>query len=240
MADLFYILGQPDDVDGKEIYPIRVKEWDKFERHANVLLYSKSHFENAGDTPLLYLLIFALRDEDIINSLMEVLKLSFRASQIDIMQGSDSMHFLIDGEFQVNAQNYDDIRMSIMKQNLMFEPKVYKDPIMQKWAERALAARNQGGVDITMEDMITTVSIFGGQNPNDMPNYSVYQLKALFSRVAKINEYQSQSAAMSNPYADLSKIQLVHFAEKVDMFKSPYDDLFKKDGNSNINKAMGK
>jgi hypothetical protein len=34
----------------------------------------------------------------------------------------------------------------------------------------------------------------------------------------------------ANPYADLSKFKMEHFAEKIDMYRNPYDDVFKDKG----------
>jgi hypothetical protein len=78
-----------------------------------------------------------------------------------------------------------------------------------------------------MEEMLSTVSVFTGKHYWDLKDYTIYQLRSDFNRICKIEEYRTQSMVFANPYADLSKFKMDHFAEKIDMYKNPYDDVFK-------------
>ena len=67
-----------------------------------------------------------------------------------------------------------------------------------------------------------------GKHYWDLEKYTIYQLKYDFNRICKIKDYESQSMMFANPYADLSKLKMEHFAENIDMYENPYDGLFKE------------
>ena len=77
--------------------------------------------------------------------------------QVTFIADGDDSGFLIGNTNMISAQNYDKIRKAIMYQNLMFEPKVYEDPIVQEWVDKKLKVMQRQSGKITLEDMITTV-----------------------------------------------------------------------------------
>jgi hypothetical protein len=240
---LNYILSKPINVEDVEnIYPIQLKDWDEFDECANILLYSRKHFKEDVDYPLLTLIVYAIQEnrEPIVTALETVFKLCFRTDNVLFFEDefTNSFYFAVDN-FTVDVFNYDLVREVIMKQNLLFEPKIYKDPLMQAWANKVLESRSKNATDMSLEDRVSTVAALSGKHYWDLEKYTMYQLSVEFNRICKVKDYEVQTLAFSNPYADTSKMKLNHFAEKVDVFKSPYDDLFKsKDKLNNINKAI--
>ena len=128
---------------------------------------------------------------------------------------------------ELNRDNYDKFRSVVMEQNLLIEPKVYKNPTVAAWAEKAAKAKSKDGISVTLEDKITTIATMDGRDFKDYDDYTYYQLEAKFERISKIEESRSQSIMFANPYADFSKMKLVHFAESINLRKDPYKDLFK-------------
>lgn len=239
---LEHIFARPKFIEGVgKVHPIKLKDWDEFEKNANILLYSQNHFPEISedDHPLLKIIMFGLQDQSMVDSVIAVLKMVFRTESIHLYGDEFDFFIEIDETNRITNENYDVVRKTIMQQNLLFEPKIYKDPLMAAWAKRVLDVRNKNGIDMELEDMISTVASLTGKHYWDLAEYSMYQLRYEFNRIVKLKEYETQTLAMTNPYADSSKMKMVHFAEKVDMFKSPYDDLFKsKDNLKNINKAI--
>lgn len=224
------LFGEPFFIEGiGNIYPIRLIDWEKFESVIPVILQSEKHFETNGDFPLLDILIRGISDEVIVKSLEIIFQLALRNEDVKfVVYDFDKYKFQIDDEHSITADNFPLIRNVIMQQNILFEPKIYKNPDVAKWAEKVLAARGKNAPNITMEEMISTVSVFTGKHYWDLKDYTIYQLKSDFNRICKIEEYRTQSMVFANPYADLSKFKMDHFAEKIDMYKNPYDDVFKE------------
>jgi hypothetical protein len=211
------------------VYPIRLIDWEKFESVIPVILQSEKHFETNGDFPLLDILIRGISDEAIVISLEIIFRLALRNDDVKfVVYDGNQYKFQIDDEHSITVENFPLIRNVIMQQNILFEPKIYKNKEVQKWAEKVLAARGKNAPNITMEDMLSTVSVFTGKHYWDLKDYTIYQLKSDFNRICKIEEYRTQSMVFANPYADLSKFKMDHFAEKIDMYKNPYDDVFKE------------
>lgn len=242
------ILGLPEYIDGiGEIYPVKIKDYNKFMKCAGILNFKKDHFENQLDGDLLekvklldILLRLGFDDETYINNLIELFELVLKKDVALINQYDlDSYYFKIDEDHSITSDNFDQLRRLIMKQNILHEPKVFKNKLVKEWAEKVLKAREKQSANITFEDMISTISALTGKHYWDIGEYTVYQLKSEFGRIAKDKAYEaswyqiiaSQGAA---------KINIEHFAENLNLMKNPYDDLFKsKDKLSNINKAMG-
>jgi len=109
-----------------------------------------------------------------------------------------------------------------MKQNLMFEQKIYKTEIVQKWADKAMKAKQKNAPKITFEDMVSTVSVSCGKHYSDLENYTIYQIYSDFYRLRKITDFDV-SIQYRCAGAD---IKFQDYAESLDLYHNPYDDLF--------------
>lgn len=229
---LKYIFAQPEYVvcDDKKnplpIHPIKLKDYNKFQECSSLLYLSKSHFQDI-DYPLLALVFMAkeqlrLTFEEMVEKFTDLFSLITR-KEVQFISVDGVEGFLVGNVNLISVQNYEPIRAIIMKQNLMFEQKVYKDPIVQEWANKVLMARQKNSTNISIEDFITTVKNYDGLTYEQIQEQTIYQLYADFYRVGKIMEFQQSSL-----FATVSseKITIRHFAENIDIFKSPYDDLF--------------
>ncbi|MCM3110036.1 hypothetical protein [Lederbergia lenta] len=237
---LNYILGKPTNVENAgDLHHIKVKDWDLFQEYLSIIMLSKKHLplENEEvDTPLLDRLVLGLQDENVIRLLCNALNLAFRSTTFYITDDGFNYYFTNKEEQIVNADNYEVIRKLILHQNIIIEPKVYKDKRMQEWAEKALSARNKDAANITMEDIVSTISVYSGKHYWDIAEYTMYQLYSEFYRISKIKNYDTSSIMFANPYA--TDIKLEHFAECLDLYADPNKDLFKSKDKLNINKAF--
>lgn len=237
------IWGLPVYVEGiGHIYPIRMKDYEEFDSVADVLRYSKKHFPltkgQEKDYALLDLIMYAFRKDKIERKLEKLFSLVMRKEVVYKTDGYGYM-FLInmyDNKINcINADNYDKFREIVMKQNLVFEHKVFKNKLVQQWAMKVLKAREKNAPKIGIEDMITTVSVYTGKNYDVIREGTIYQLYADFNRVRKMKNYDVSVLAGATG----REMDLKDFAEYLDMHKHPYDDLFKKkDDFKNLNKAL--
>ena len=238
---LKYIFAKPDYVENVgDVYPILLKDYDRFQEVSKILYISKKHFVET-ELPLLVLIQFnaqhlGFEDQELYLSLEELFSIVMRDEvKFHIEPNSKTIYFLSKDGGIIDFSNYDIVRSIIMRQNLIFEQKVYKNPKMQEWANKILETRQKNSSNISIEDIISTVSVLKGVNYSELQNYSLYQLYADFYRARKIKKYETDVVFKS---VDTSW-SIEDFAEDLDLFKNPYDDLFVDKGKlSKLDKAL--
>lgn len=224
---LNYIRGKPEYLEGVgNIYPVKIKDYDEFNKSSYLLNFSKDHFNNS-DLPLLTLVVLGLTNsgikiENVIKDFENMFSIVLQCKVFFAITNDRQFKIIIDDKNNINSSNYDTVREIIMKQNLIFTPKVYKNEIVQKWAEKVLKARIKNSPKITMEDMLSTISVFSGKSYEELENYTIYQVYADFYRIRKIKGYE---CAIINRTLG-GKAEIEDFAEDLQLFKNPYDDLF--------------
>jgi hypothetical protein len=224
MDNLNYIFGRPKHVHGiGNVHPIKLNDYDEFIDCSMVLYYSKNNFPEEFQEHNLLDLLVGLKDEKIIEDLEKVLTMVLKQDVRFSVINNNDYGFVIDETHNINRNNYDTVRQVIMQQNLMFEQKVYKDKLVQEWANKVIQARAKSSIKMEFEDMVSTVSVFTGKHYWDLAEYTIYQLKSDFNRISKFKDYDA-SVLFRTASSD---VKINHFAEDIDLFKNPYDDLFK-------------
>lgn len=235
MESVKYIFAEPETVGDISIHPVQMKHYDEFMNVANILTISYDHFDmeaiketfNGETIKLLDLILLnymqSKQEEVAVNLFTKMF--SFVCKQKIEYDPNHMAFFIEDTDFAIDRDNYDQIREIILRQNLIFTPPVYKNELMREWAELALQARAQSALKFTTEDMITTIVANNGMDINMLAKYTIYQIKAIFQRVLKLKNYE---ATVLFKTID-GKIPIDHFAEEIDMFRNPYDDIIKSD-----------
>jgi hypothetical protein len=239
---LKHIFAQPEYVEGiGDVYPIRLKDFDKFQECSGILYISKNNFKNCDDVPLLDL-IFVCAEQlgftpiELISTFEKLFSLVLR-KEVKFIEFKS--YFDIENKYKIDALNYEKLRSVIMNQNIIIEPKVYKTEIMNKWAQKALIAKQKNAPKITMEDMITTISVESQKHYWDLENYTIYQIYSDFYRIRKIMNHNISVQYKSSQNYDPSSISVEDFAESLDLYHNPYDDLFvDKDKFSKLDNAV--
>ena len=134
--------------------------------------------------------------------------------------------FSIEDQNKIDYSNYEKLRLVVMNQNIMIEPKIYKTEIMNKWAQKALIAKQKNAPKITLEDMLTTISTETGKHYWDLDNYSIYQIYSDFYRIRKRINYETSVRYKCSMNFDPNSVTIEDFAESLDLYHNPYDDLF--------------
>ena len=232
MEKLKYIFAQPDYIDGINkdnpicIYPVRLKDYDKFIEVSHLLHISKNHFEE-NDNPLLVLVFMCMQQlnltlEEMIKKLEDTFSIVTR-KDVKFVSNDNFEGFVVNNTNIITTQNYEQIREIIMKQNLMFEQKVYKSKLVQEWANKVLESKSKNSAKISIEDIITTVSVYKSKNYEELIEYTLYQIYADFYRIRKMKKYDTDTLFAT---VSTEKVSIEDFAEEINMFKSPYEDLF--------------
>jgi len=246
---LDYIFAQPDYIDNVgNIYPVKLINYNEFEECSRILYISKNHFEK-NPYPLLFLIFMSVEHlgftyEKLIENLEKLFSLIThkKFKFVELEENAWFEHEYEDGGLikknYITVDNYDAVRTIVMRQNLLFEQKIYKTDRMREWAEKAVKAKQKNTPKITLEDMISTVSVGCGKHYSDLQNYSIYQLYSDFYRLRKIVEHDYSVRFLCAGAKDL---KLQDFAESLDLYHNPYDDLFvSSDKLNGLNKAIGK
>ncbi len=234
------------------IYPIKIKDYEEFSKCAGVLYLSKKHFdESVQEYSLLELLFLSHRSlgfttEIFIDSLCKLFSF-VTLKDIVFIEQEGFVFFeeeIINDEIikikkVISLSNYEEIRQKIMQQNLIYEQKIYKTKLMNEWAQKALIAKQKNASNITLEDIVSTVSVGCGKHYSDLENYTIYQVYSDFYRLRKMIEYESKIQYKCSQNFDASSVNIEDYAENLDLFHNPYDDLFvSSDKLSGLNKAI--
>lgn len=208
------------------LYPVKLKDYKRFTELSHFLLLDEDAFDDLKITLLSALLRlherFGETQESMIEKLCELFSIVTR-------QGvgfyfDETIQFIVGNGSYIGEYNYDLVQKIIVRQNLIFKPKNYKDPIVNEWANKVMKNR-QNGTKIMLEDIITTVSAGCGIPYNDLNEYTLYQLYATFYRKCKEIDY-AHSTTLA--VAGVKDVSIEYFAQNIDLYEeaNPYKDLF--------------
>ncbi|WP_243357252.1 hypothetical protein [Bacillus litorisediminis] len=239
MTSLNNIFQRPTKVKGVGyVYPVTMKRYDKFINCANIITVSYEHFntkvvaEALGveeeSIKLLDLLFIAAAQSNTFNETVRQLEILFSLvfrRPIKCVDFDDGFIFYNQRKkIVIDKHNYDEIRSVIMMQNVLFEPKVFKNQIVAEWAEAVLKERAKNAVEVSMEDKLTTIAHLSGKHYHELMNYTIYQIEAEFARIEKDKLYHTNVAFKC---AGANEVSINHYAEKTNIYRNPYDELFK-------------
>ena len=187
------------------IYPIKVVEQDEFYKYAKYLILGREHLHLPNEITLLdgIILIYTKAYEEVLKdkekaferTKEELSKLFTMICHIDISCDIDEMGLYFhdkDDEIQISGENFDTIRLVVMRMNLLREPKYFEDEYTQKWYNKALIAREKArGKQPEMDDILLTISVEMKISFEEMLNLNIFQLYAYFYRIVHVKNYEA-------------------------------------------------
>lgn len=200
IRDYLYL---PEEVAGIGlIYPISILEWDEFSKLAQRFLligydHLKYRLKIKEEVKLMdFLIALCLNsdneDERVKNleSFKRLVEMTTR-KEVRFMfdKISKEWFFFLDeteNGLQINRHNFDTFREIVMRQNLLFEPMVAPNEFAQQVLDEAIERMNRKGTPVDLESMLAVVSVMRGLTPDQLANYSYYQLRAdyeVFQRI---------------------------------------------------------
>ena len=242
MDTVKHIFGKPDYVDGIGlIYPVQMKNYDDFMSVANILCLSYEHFNvdeikkelHKENIRLLDLVILSATQNQGylgIYNLTRVLKLVLK-EDVRFNQVENTFH-MKDGN-KISRDNYDQFREIVMTQNLLFTPKVYKNKKLQEWADKVIKARAKSAISADIESQISTVALLANKDFKEIEEWSIYQFNMQYNRIHKFETYKT---TIQQILAGAKDVNPEHFAEIINLFKNPYDDIFKDKNSGKLKK----
>ena len=196
-------LNLPENVEGiGEIYPISILEWEEFHPLAKSFLlvdydYLKYRLKIESEIKLMdFLIAMCLNseDEDIrvknMTNFKRLIEIPLqKETRFVFDEQNNEWFFLLDeseSSLQINRRNFDQFREVVMRQNLLFSPITAPNPYAQQVLDEAIERMNRKGSPVDLESMLAVVSVMRGLTPDQLANYSYYQLRAdyeVFQRI---------------------------------------------------------
>ena len=234
------------------VYPVRVSDYKRFTVLSKYLLLGKEHLGLESDKDVFMAVIQVVlqeymgeEDKDIencftriIGELEELFSILTRQTIVFKQSVSEKIIFTSqDKKMLVSEYNYSELRQVVMLQNLLHEPKVYKNKIVAEWAERVKKARQKKSGSMQLFDIINIVSV--GMNIKYGELYkemNVFQLYSYFARLTHEEEYKA--TILFKTVSD--KVPNVDYTKSVisEIMKNPDDDLFKESSTSKLGNML--
>lgn len=243
------LFDEPFETKSIKLYPIKVKDYRKFEQYLNFFMFSKQHYGIADnyDIPLLDYSISvniarlqSIRTNkrktegelllETLNALCEAFSILCR--ELIIYDNAKLNEGVIlfrnsDNSIQIDSGTFEFIRPIILKQNAITEPKIFEDDIearlAEKWAN-AQAKKNKGSIS-GLGEMANLISCYTGKTYEQLYNQNLLQLYSDFQRC--INTENARATNLFRTVSD--KVQVVQFAHGVigELYKDPYAGMWK-------------
>lgn len=203
------LLNEPCEIEGLgKIYPISVKEYQKFQKYIKYLMFSKNRIESLKNISLLDGVIIMMagasckNPQDIIELYSQIVVINkelcelfsmLTHKEVFVRKNKKNQYLFedIDGDVFINGDNFEALRQAVAKMCLIKEPKVFKDKITQKWYEKALIAKRAKSPEITLEDIIIAVSQDMKMSFEEIGNLNIFQLYSYYYRINHVENYKA-------------------------------------------------
>ena len=227
------LANEPCIVDDKcTIYPLNIKEYNTFINKYSIYLQlsrKKLKLNEKVDllSAIILLLIQAMNESgegDIVTNIDKVVgdfeKLFSLVTKKEIKCKRVGSMFRFEGEgIVIDSSNYETVRKVIMTMNLMKEPKVFDDPLTQKWYNKALLAKQKKQPKLELEDIIITVIQDMKYSFEYVYGLNIVALYSLYSKIVQRDNYDK--VMMFKTVSD--KLPNVNFVDSI------IDRLYKED-----------
>lgn len=240
-----------------DIYPIKIKDQKLFGKYTKYISFSAEHLGLENDSDLLKGIIsLILRDMNgdidikthqelvysnlykIFEELEELFSLVTR-KQIKMNKEMTSNYVFAssDNSVVISDYNFNEVRKVILKQNLLHEPKIYKNKITQKWAEKVKKARLRNNPPTPLSEIINIVRNELKIPYSEILKLNILQLYVDYSRVCNTKEFDVITL-FKTVSSEPKKLPKVNFNDSVieKLYKNP-DDTYFKEG-SKLNDVM--
>lgn len=230
-----------------EIYPVLVKDYNRFSKSGGILMIGKQHTQGVLLREAMAYAVMELSGSDLSSKDDMTVKTYFYivaeeiAKMISIVvhkqiKFTTNWDFIVSGENKyftatftdkdntilINETNWEIFRGIVMKQNNIQEEKVYEDPLYAKWARKAQIANSKNSENITLGDMIAIVSCETGKTYDEIKNQNVLQLHSDYQRVNHVANYEATT--LFRTVTD--KVKIMNFASPIisEIYRDKTDD----------------
>lgn len=245
----------PCNLNNIKLYPIKVIDWEYFQKYIPYLTYSKEHYEHFGikniDSLLKAIIIQDVSSKlklintstenidtikkilikETLDNFCELFKMITRQEfDIDYEQLKNDKYSFKNKEGQIiDDGNFNTIRQIILKQNLLFEPIIYESKFKQQWAESVKRGRAKKSKNISLADIISIVREGLGITYKEISELNIFQLIVDYQRLQNTKSYDTLTILRTTYGIDHTKLQNVDYSDPIieKLMRNPELDYFK-------------
>lgn len=251
------LLDTPCDCDGVNIYPIKIKDWNKFSNYAYYFMLSKKHY-NIGENDSLLEAVFInsvlqrnsgkppetkeideILSNVVISEMCNAFSMITRIDDISFIY-NNGYTFVSNGRIIINENNFDIIRKIVLSQNILFEPIIYESKFKQKWAEKVKKGRQKQNKGIGFEEMINMVRCELRISYNEIANMNIFQLYSDFRRINNTKEFDVITLLKTTYGMEWDKLPNINYSDSVieKLIRNPELDYFKDFDDGGLSEVM--
>jgi len=230
------VFGLSQIYKGLEFYPVKIKDMKYFSAFYNIFTYPKNFVADKDVIKMSYLrfIIAISADKDIrdktIEDIEDFFKYVTKRQKVKIethiidsgkpYSGENSMVYLIIDDVEINEWEFEELREIILEQNGSSIEYVnqYHPELEQK------LIRSHGRSDIDFADQIFTLSILLRKNPEEIGEYTIYQLQNIFDRMITLKQFDLYQPLIASGEIKMKGGELKHYLYHRGK-KGRYDDI---------------
>ena len=219
--DLMLILGEPIETDVGKLHHLTVSDYIKFSTEIQLLSMSKLE------------IIYQFQMDNKQGTHDKLIKVLDKSSLWDIVQilpdFTEAYEIIFAKVFtdedvmeKISEENFYDIREQIMRMNVIKEEPINPNPEIQKAWDRSKRVKAEMAEKVTVEDMITSVSVFADRPYDMIRGMTVYQFMMDYQRIAAAFDYQT---AILFSTVSTDKIKIESWSRHIDLFQQDKHEL---------------
>lgn len=240
------LLDMPCECNGVGVYPIKVKDWNKFGRYIKYFILSRQHYGIKDENSLLEVVFVSSvleknngkppqnQEEDnelsnlVIQEMCEAFSIITRTNNVSFTY-SNGYNFILDNGKKIDDSNFEDIRRIILSQNILFEPIIYESEFQQKWAEKVRRGKMKKNKGIGIEEIINIVRCSLGISYKEISDMNMFQLYCDYRRVSNTKEFDTINILKTTYGVEWEKLPQINYTDSVidKIIRNPELDFFK-------------
>lgn len=240
------LLNSPCEYKNISIYPIKVKDWNKFGNYIYYFILSKKHYGIKEEDSLLEAVFVnnvlqrnggkppetkeadELLSNFVLSEMCKVFELITNIKGISFIYNK-GYKFVSEDKVIIDDNNFDDIRKIVLSQNILFEPIIYESKFQQKWAEKVKRGRTKNNKGIGFEEIINIVRCGLGISYQEIANMNIFQLYSDFRRITNTKEFETITLLKTTYGMEWDKLPSTNYTDSVidKLITNPEKDYFK-------------
>ena len=253
------LLNLPCEIDGINIYPVKVIEWKKFQKYAPYLIMSREHYKLTEEQPFIKTIVANMvsvynnnqyPQEDFlkVQLINAVLKdfcdlLSMVTKEQIIYEESKELGCCFvnhDKNIIIHEGNFDVIRQIICKQNILHEPIIYKSKLKEKWAKSVARGRAKNSKSLSLAEIISIVREGLKISYDEINKLNIFQLYVDYYRLDNTKTFDTITLLKTTYGIDWSELPNINYTDPVidKLIRNPELDYFKDFDMGDIVEAM--
>jgi hypothetical protein len=249
----------PCIIDNINIYSVKITKWKQFQKYIPYLIMSKEHYKLAEDQSLLMCAIVNMmqvynnneypQDEElklkllhyILKELCDLFSIVTRTN-ISYEENKELGYCFVnhDKDIQICENNFDILRRVILKQNILFEPIIYKSKFKEKWARSVARGRAKNSKSLSLAEIISIVR--GGLKISyeEINNLNIFQLYVDYYRLDNTKSFETITLLKTTYGMDWGQLPNINYTDAIidKLLRNPELDYFKDFDMGEVTEAL--